>query len=102
MTLTVALACTAVLLATAALAVMIGRLSPATPIVYGLSLAASLLSLIAAVAALLGSSAPASLTLPLGLPWLGAHFRIDTLSAYFLAVVDLSGCCRSIRRFLPA
>ena len=28
------------------------------------------------------------MTLPLGLPWLGAHFRLDALSAFFLAVVE--------------
>ena len=27
--------------------------------------------------------------LPLGLPWLGAHFRLDMLAAFFLVVVDL-------------
>jgi hydrogenase-4 component B len=96
MTLTVALSCTAALLAIAPLAVMIGRFSFATPIVYGLSLVASLLSLIAAVVELLGGSAPATLTLPLGLPWLGAHFRIDALSAYFLAVVDLGAGAASL------
>jgi formate hydrogenlyase subunit 3/multisubunit Na+/H+ antiporter MnhD subunit len=54
-------------------------------------------------------------------PWLGAHFRIDALSAFFLVVVDLgamsaslfalgyggtrrrrSACCRSIRPSSPA
>jgi len=29
--------------------------------------------------------------LPLGLPWMGAHFKLDVLSAFFLAVVDLGG-----------
>jgi formate hydrogenlyase subunit 3/multisubunit Na+/H+ antiporter MnhD subunit len=34
--------------------------------------------------------------LPLGLPWIGMRFRIDTLSAYFLAVIDLGGAAASI------
>ena len=93
---TVVLACIAALLAVAALAIVVGRLSSATQIVYGLSLVASLLSLIAALVHLLGGSAPASLTLPLGLPWLGAHFRLDALSAYFLAVVDLGAFAASL------
>jgi len=28
-------------------------------------------------------------TLPIGLPWLGAHFRLDALSGFFLVVVNL-------------
>ena len=93
---TVVLACISALLAVAALAIVLGRLSSATQIIYGLSLVASLLSLIAALVHLLGGSAPASLILPLGLPWLGAHFRLDALSAYFLAVVDLGALAASL------
>ena len=35
-----------------------------------------------------GNSAP-SLHLPIGLPWIGAHFRLDALTAFFLAVANL-------------
>ena len=43
-----------------------------------------------ALTALIGGATPApTLTLPLGLPWLGAHFRIDALTAFFLLVVNL-------------
>jgi hydrogenase-4 component B len=42
------------------------------------------------------AAAPAeTLTLPLGLPWLGAHFRIDALSAFFLAIVDFGAAAAS-------
>ncbi|MEK4035760.1 hydrogenase 4 subunit B [Methylocystis sp. IM3] len=34
-------------------------------------------------------------TLPLGVPWIGMHFRLDSLSAFFLAVVDLGGAAAS-------
>ena len=37
-----------------------------------------------------------SVTLPLGLPWLGAHFRLDALSAFFLAVVNLGAAAASL------
>ena len=37
-----------------------------------------------------------SVSLPLGLPWLGAHFRIDTLSAFFVIVVNLGGAAASL------
>ena len=32
----------------------------------------------------------------LGLPWLGAHFRIDALAAFFLVVVNLGGAAASL------
>ncbi|MBL1255289.1 hydrogenase 4 subunit B [Methylocystis sp. Sn-Cys] len=35
-------------------------------------------------------------TLPLGLPWIGMRFRIDALSAFFLAVVNLGGAAASV------
>ncbi len=34
--------------------------------------------------------------LPLGLPWIGAHFRVDSLSAFFLVVVNLGGLGASL------
>ena len=34
--------------------------------------------------------------LPIGLPWLGAHFRIDALSAFFLLVVNGAGVLISL------
>ena len=37
-----------------------------------------------------------SVSLPLGLPWLGAHFRIDALSALFVIVVNLGGAAASL------
>src|SRR5262249_61090904 len=64
--------------------------------VYCVCFVASLMSLVAAVAHLLGGSTPVSVTLPLGLPWLGAHFRIDALSAFFLAVVGLGAFAASL------
>ena len=36
------------------------------------------------------------MVLPLGIPWLGSHFRIDALSAFFLAVVDLGAVTASV------
>src|SRR5499426_2103540 len=96
MTATLALSCAAVLLAVAPLAIIIGRSSSATPVVYGLCLVASVVAFGAAVVHLLGASAQVRVTLPLGLPWLGAHFRIDELSAFFLAVVNLGAFAASL------
>ena len=94
MTLTIALVCAAILLVLAALAV--GRSRAATPFVYGGCLVVSLISLFAALAQLLGDAAPATLTLPLGLPWIGSHFCMDALAAFFLAVVDLGAAAASL------
>jgi hydrogenase-4 component B len=66
------------------------------PVVYAIALGATTLALAAALTALLGRGAPASVTLPLGLPWLGAHFRLDALSAFFLVVINLGGAMASL------
>ena len=50
--------------------------------------------------AALGSHAdtglPQTLRLPIGLPWLGAHFRLDPLAAAFLVVVNLGAATASL------
>jgi hydrogenase-4 component B len=97
MALAVALWCVAALLAIAALAVALARCSPASPIVYGASFSVSLAALLGALWQLVGEpSAVSTLELPLGLPWLGAHFRLDALSAFFLVVINLGGAASSL------
>src|SRR5437773_6434541 len=93
----VALGGTAALIATAALALTFAQAAYARHIVYGICLATSLVLLAIGLIALLGIHAiPSVTTLPLGLPWLGAHFRLDALSAFFLAVVTLGGAAASL------
>jgi formate hydrogenlyase subunit 3/multisubunit Na+/H+ antiporter MnhD subunit len=94
MALTVALACAAALLALAPIAIVLLRSRYASAIVYGACLVVSLVGLGAASASLF--AAPVTLSLPLGLPWLGAHFRIDALAAFFLAVVNLGAATASL------
>jgi formate hydrogenlyase subunit 3/multisubunit Na+/H+ antiporter MnhD subunit len=63
-------------------------------IVYGGSLAIAAVMLAVALAGLL-DGANGALVLPLGLPWIGAHFRFDALSSLFLVIVNLgaaTGC----------
>ncbi len=96
MTLTLALSCIAVLLAISVLAIAGGRSLVTMRVVYGASLAASLALFILATTHLLGAKASISTTLPLGLPWLGAHLRLDALGAFFLAVVDLGAAAASL------
>src|SRR5215469_9331383 len=96
MLIAVVLCCVAAFFALSLVATAIARRSAATPLVYGASLAASLITLAAASAALVDAGEPAAIALPLGLPWLGAHFRIDPLAAFFLVVVNLGGAAASL------
>ena len=43
-----------------------------------------------------GRSRCSALILPIGLPWLGAHFRLDALASFFLVVVNLGGAAASL------
>jgi hydrogenase-4 component B len=65
--------------------------------VYLASAALSAIVLLIALGYLLFAGARAAmLVLPLGLPWIGAHFRLDALAAFFLAVVNLGGAAASL------
>jgi hydrogenase-4 component B len=87
----------AALLALAPIAVALGASSRATPVVYGASLVVTLTLGVIAVLSLFGTlGGTSSVTLPLGLPWLGAHLRIDALAAFFLVVVNLGGATASL------
>jgi formate hydrogenlyase subunit 3/multisubunit Na+/H+ antiporter MnhD subunit len=87
----------AVLLGAAIMGVLAQRVSEAVRLVYGLSLAACLwLLLVAGQYLLFANSTAASAVLPIGLPWTGAHFRLDALSAFFLVVVNLGGAGASL------
>jgi len=97
MPLTIALWCVAALLGTVCLAVAMSRVRRASQIVYSLSLAATLATLLAALVHLVvGAEAAPVVVLQLGLPWLGAHFRMDALAAFFLVVVNLGAAAASL------
>ena len=64
---------------------------------YGACLVACLAILVSACQhVLFAPGAAQTLRLPLGLPWIGANFRIDALAAFFLAVVNLGGAAASL------
>jgi hydrogenase-4 component B len=85
----VVLVCILTLLGTAIFGAVRARTPHGAPAVYGACL---VLSAILGVTGLLSlAAAPVTVTLPLGLPWIGAHFRLDALSAFFLLVVNLAG-----------
>jgi hypothetical protein len=96
MTLTLALAAIAALLALAAVAIMAGGTAWGRGLVYGGALLICAISGAAALFQLVGGAATPAMTLPLGLPWLGAHFRMDALSASFLVVVNLGAVAASL------
>ncbi len=71
--------------------------SVATRLIYGACVAISLVVFVAALAHLMTAGGTASsLRLPLGLPWIGAHFRLDPLAAFFLVVVSLGSAGASL------
>ena len=91
------LVCVGALLVSGAIAIILARAAAATRIVYGAACIASTAALLVALPDVIDAPDQASTAiLPLGLPWLGAHFRIDALSALFLVIVNLGGALASL------
>jgi hydrogenase-4 component B len=89
--------CVAALLAVSIAAIVLARVQIATPFVYVATCAASAVALAIALGQVIAAPAQgATIVLPMGLPWLGAHFRIDALSALFLVIVNLGGAVASL------
>src|SRR5262245_17266967 len=87
----------AVLLGTAVAAALLQKSRLATPLTYGISLVACLGILGVGWHYLtLNAASPQALRLPFGLPWTGAHLRLDALSAFFLLVVNLGAAAASL------
>ncbi len=87
----------AVLLGAAFLGMLLQRSRAAGPLVYGICLLVCLGILASSCQhLLLQPSSPQAARLPVGLPWTGAHFRLDALNAFFLAVVNLGGAGASL------
>lgn len=91
-----ALECVLALVALAPIAIALNASARASSIVYGACLLITLALAIIALLVLIGHVDGGAVTLPLGLPWLGAHFRIDALSAFFLVVINLGGAAASL------
>ncbi|WGS01235.1 hydrogenase 4 subunit B [Bradyrhizobium sp. ISRA443] len=88
--------CVAALLGTTLLAIGTIRSRKSTIIVYGATFAISLIAFAGALFSLIAHAEATELVLPIGLPWLGSHFRLDALAAFFLAVVNLGGAAASL------
>src|SRR5215213_4719987 len=97
MPIVVALCCALLLLVVAAGAIAVGRSPGITRTVYAACLVVSAVACAAALVRLAdGAAGGTALTLPLGLPWTGAHFRLDRLGAFFLLVVNLANALASL------
>ena len=86
----------AVLIGTAGLAIAAHRRPIASTLVYAICLVVSLFIAALAIRGLVYNLQPATFTLPIGLPWIGAHFRVDALSLFFQVVVNLSAAVASL------
>jgi len=92
--LAIALASIASLFAVGVMAIALSGFRQRSRIVYATTALACLPLL--AVALMQLEASDAVMTLPIGLPWLGVHLRIDALSAFFLAVINLGGITASV------
>jgi hydrogenase-4 component B len=89
--------CVAGLLGIAIIAIALSRSKMSTAVVYSATLALCVAALLGSIYWLVGGKANASeMSLPIGLPWLGAHFRLDVLASFFLVVVNLGGASASL------
>jgi hydrogenase-4 component B len=95
MEIVVLLWCVPTFLAIAAIAVWLVRWPVAAKLVYGAAAIVSVIACVSAFIALTGDQT-ATIRLPLGLPWVGANFRIDALSSLFLVIVNLGGAGASL------
>ena len=89
--------CVLVLLIAAVAAVIATQHTAGRSLPYAGALLVSCVALVTALSFLvIRGGAVETLRLPLGLPWLGAHVRLDALAAVFLVVVNLGGAAASL------
>jgi hydrogenase-4 component B len=93
MPLYVALLCTGALLGVSALSLYWRDRADVSRLVYGST--GGLCALIFLSAVVPRGADALTAVLPMGLPWIGMHFRLDPLSAFFLAVINLAGAAAS-------
>jgi len=93
----VGLWCVATLLALAVAAIALARAGAAGRIlIYGGSFLASAAGAAVGTITLIEGAPVEQMVLPVGLPGLGAHFRLDALAAFFLLVANLGGAAASL------
>jgi formate hydrogenlyase subunit 3/multisubunit Na+/H+ antiporter MnhD subunit len=77
-------------------AAMLPARPAASNLVYGASAALCAAFGVIGLATLAAPAEPSALVLPVGLPWLGAHLRIDALSALFLVLLGIGAAAASL------
>jgi hydrogenase-4 component B len=90
------LGCDAALLALGLVAAIVAKRNFGSVFVYAAALALCSVLLAGGLYHLLGHQTPAALALPMGLPWIGANFRLDALSGFFVTVVNLGAAAASL------
>lgn len=91
----IAILCVGALLFLAPAAILLANRRAASSLVYGATIVPCLVACGVGIAALTGGGVSKAV-LPLGLPWLGAHFRLDALAAFFLVVIGIGGGITSV------
>lgn len=87
----------AALLGASVLSIAVSRRRSATRLVYATTLGISAAMFVVVASRLIANPPEISaIVLPLGLPWIGAHFRLDALSAFFLVIVNFGGAVASL------
>jgi hydrogenase-4 component B len=91
------MSCVAALLTLAVAAIVLSRSKQATGAIYGATLIVTAVATVASISWLVrGGSEASAVILPIGLPWLGAHFRLDKLASFFLVVINFGGATASL------
>ena len=96
MPLHLALASIGCLLGLSVVAVALQRSRHASTFIYAVCGLLALALCIGAASRLVTGAEAAREILPLGVPWIGARFRLDALSSFFLAVIDLGAAAASL------
>ncbi len=81
----------ALLVLLAPISVILSKRVGTSNAVYGTTAVVSGLLAVGGLWVLSGHSAASTMSLPIGLPWIGSHFRLDPLASFFLVVVGLGG-----------
>lgn len=84
------------LLALSLVATAMRGLSAASAAIYGASALLCLALVLVGAGTLVTQAAASGMRVPVGLPWIGAHLRLDALSAVFLTLLGAGGAAASI------
>jgi formate hydrogenlyase subunit 3/multisubunit Na+/H+ antiporter MnhD subunit len=87
--------CILSLLGVAVVAILLGSYRITSSLTYGMTAVVSAVMCVVAGMSIGAVQSPA-VALPLGLPWIGAEFLVDPLSAFFLVIVNLGGLVASV------